>query len=134
MSETKEIIRINRDNREEIFSAAYKGSYYTILGCGGGLDEWTTGYTQFLEKAGIGTPKQFITFRGADMNMNYGLIGNNAYQDNLTCLMFPLDGLNAGRLAMFRLRMGDKWFDDIVDRSEERRVGKECRSRWWGGE
>lgn len=64
MSETKEIIRINRDNREEIFSAAYKGSYYTILGCGGGLDEWTTGYTQFLEKAGIGTPKQFITFRG----------------------------------------------------------------------
>ena len=48
MSETKEIIRINRDNREEIFSAAYKGSYYTILGCGGGLDEWTTGYTQFL--------------------------------------------------------------------------------------
>lgn len=120
MSETKEIIRINRDNREEIFSAAHKGSYYTILGCGGGLDEWTTGYTQFLEKAGIGTPKQFITFRGADMNMNYGLIGNNAYQDNLTCLMFPLDGLNAGRLAMFRLRMGDKWFDDIVDNNRRR--------------
>ncbi len=54
------------------------------------------------------------------MNMNYGLIGNNAYQDNLTCLMFPLDGLNAGRLAMFRLRMGDKWFDDIVDNNRRR--------------
>src|SRR5699024_11905318 len=25
-------------------------------------------------------------------------------------------------------------FNDIGYRSEERRVGKECRSRWWGGE
>ncbi len=115
MSETKETIRINCDNRDEIFNAAYKGSYYTILGCGGDLDEWTTGYTKLLEEGAIGTPKQFITFSGADMNMNYGLIGNNAYKDDLTCLMFPLDGLDAGRLAMFKLRMRDRWFGDIVD-------------------
>lgn len=120
MSETKKIIRVNSENREEIFTAAYNGSFYTILGCGGDLDEWTTGYTQFLEEAGIGAPKLFITFRGADMNRNYSLTGNNAYQDDLTCLMFPLHGLDAGKLAMFRLRMEDKWFDDIVDNNRRR--------------
>ena len=28
------------------------------------------------------------------------------------------------------LRMSEEDFDAVVDRSEERRVGKECRSRW----
>lgn len=74
MSETREIIRINRDNRYELFTAAYDGSYYTILGCGGGLGEWTTGYTELLEESCIGTPKQFITFTGDDLNINYSLI------------------------------------------------------------
>lgn len=37
MSETMtKVIKINDINREEIFNAAYAGSYYTIIGCGGG--------------------------------------------------------------------------------------------------
>ena len=43
---TKGITGINRGNRDEIFTAAYDGSYYTIIGCGGDLGEWATGYPQ----------------------------------------------------------------------------------------
>nr|DAX27089.1 MAG TPA: hypothetical protein [Caudoviricetes sp.] len=113
-------IKINDYNREEVFSAAYAGSYYTVLGCGGDLAEWTSGYTQLLEEAKIGKPVRFITFNGSDMNTHYGLSGKNAYQEDLTCLMFPLDGLDCGLLAMFRLRAQDKWFDDIVDNNQRR--------------
>jgi len=120
MSETQKIFKINDNNREEMFNAAYKGSYYTIVGCGGELAEWTEGYTQMLEEGGIGRPSRFITFKGADMNMHYGLTESNAYPEDLTCLMFPLDGLDGGRLAMFKLQMRDRWFDDIVDNNRRR--------------
>ena len=120
MSGTKEMIKFNDDNREKLFSEAYEGSYYTVLGCGGDLDTWIKGYIQMLKDEGIGEPKQFITFKGRDMNITYGLTGDNAYQDNLTFLMFPLDGLDVPKLAIFRLRAGDKWFDDIVDNNQRR--------------
>lgn len=81
MSETRQILKVNADNREATFNAAYDGSYYTILGCAGDLNEWTAGYQELLETRGIGTPKEFITFKGADMNEFYGLTGNNAYND-----------------------------------------------------
>lgn len=113
MNEIK-ITQVDRHNREAVFNAAYEGSYYTILGCGGDLNEWAAKYCELLEEYGIGTPKEFFAFEGADMNEAYGLTGNNAYKDELHCLMFPLDGL-ADNLAMFKLGMGDRWFDDIVD-------------------
>lgn len=115
MGETVQIKKVDFGNCEEIFSAAYDGSYYTILGCGGNLDNWTSGYREMLESEGIGSPKEFITFKGADMNEIYGLTGNNAYDEGLTFLMFPLDGLNVPKLAIFKLRADDRWFDDIVD-------------------
>ena len=59
------IMNIAPNNREEIFTAAYNGSFYTITGCGGDLD--------------------------------------------------PLAGLYMGRLAIFKILMSDRWFDDIVD-------------------
>lgn len=120
MSETRQIREVTSDNREEVFNAAYDGSYYTILGCAGDLNEWTAGYQELLEARGIGTPKEFVTFKGADMNEIYGLTGNNAYDEGLTFLMFPLDGLDVPKLAIFRLQAGDKWFDDIVDNNRRR--------------
>ena len=77
-------------------------------------------YEQEQDKAGIGTPKRFIAFKGADMNVHYGLTGDNAYQDDLPCLMFPLDGLDVGKLAVIKLKMHDRWFDDIVDSNRRR--------------
>lgn len=120
MSETRQILKVNSENREATFNAAYNGSYYTILGCAGDLAEWTAGYKELLETSGIGTPKEFITFKGADMNEFYGLTGSNAYNDELTCLMFPLNALDVTKLAIFKLRAGDRWFDDIVDNNQRR--------------
>lgn len=120
MSETRNITKLTNENRESFFSAAYGGSYYTILGCAGNLDEWATGYCELLEDRGIGTPKEFITFKGGDMNKVYGLTGDNAYPADLTCLMFPLDGLVIPKLAIFKLQAQDRWFDDIVDNNQRR--------------
>ena len=114
------IINMTPNNREEIFTAAYNGSFYTITGCGGNLDEWTNGYCRLLKEKGVGEPEGVITFRGKDMNMEYGLTGDNAYPDGLTFLMFPLTGLNMGRLAIFKILMSDRWFDDIVDNNRRR--------------
>lgn len=120
MSETKQIQEVAPDEREIIFNVAYKGSYYTIMGCGGDLNEWTAGYRELLETRGIGTPKVFFSFKGADMNEFYGLTGTNAYNNELTFLMFPLGGLDVAKLAIFKLQAGDKWFDDIVDNNRRR--------------
>lgn len=114
MNEIK-ITQVDRHNREAVFNAAYEGSYYTIIGCGGECNEWVKGYCGQLEEIGIGTPKEFFTFTGADMNAAYGLTGNNAYQDELHCIMFSLNGLEVVKLAVFKQLMMDRWFDDIVD-------------------
>ncbi len=120
MSETRQILKVNADNREAMFNAAYNGSYYTIIGCGGDLNEWAAGYRELLEAQGIGTPKEFITFKGADMNKIYGLTGDNSYNNELTFLMFPLDTLDVEKLAIFKLQARDRWFDDIVDNNQRR--------------
>ena len=96
---------------------AYNGSYYTIEGAGGDLQEWVDGYNSMLEEQGIGKPIEWFTCKGRDVNEEFGLEGNERYKDDLTLLFFPLDGLNIGLLAIFKLRMGNRWFDDIIDNS-----------------
>ena len=101
---------------ENILNEAYKGNYYTIIGCAGDLNEWKEGYAQFLKNAEIGTIRHWIEFTGADMNRVYGLTGNNAYQPDLQFLAFRLEeDMNIGKLAFLKLRLGDRWFNDIVD-------------------
>lgn len=100
-----------------------KGSYYTITGAGGDINEWVKGYTEYLEKEQIGTPKEFFTFTGKQMNEKYQLSNSVAYRDDLTFLSFPLDNLNTNRLAMFKIRMQDRWFDDIVSNNELHMMG-----------
>lgn len=115
MSETRELIKVDDSNREKIFTDAYNGSYYTIIGCGEELEEYIEGYREMLGESKIGAPAKWITFTGREMNLFYGLTDNNAYRDNLVFLMFPLDRLHIGKLAAFKIMMGDRWFDDIVD-------------------
>lgn len=105
---------------EELFEKAYRGSYYTITGCGGDLEEWKSGYQDLLDKNDIGRIQEWIHFTGKDMNDYYGLTEDNAYPDDLNFLAFSLDGLNTGKLALFKLRMQDRWFDDIVDNNRRR--------------
>lgn len=120
---TLEIV-INPSTFEEL----YKGSAYTITGVAGPLEKWVKGYTELLQKEDIGTPEKFYTFKGKQMNEKYGLTGNNRYSDDLTFLSFLIDSLETAKLAMFKLRMQDRWFDDIVDNNAMRERFKEGES------
>lgn len=102
------------------FEKAYKGSYYTITGVGGDIEEWKKGYQDICDKNEIGKIKEFYEFTCKEMNERYNLTGNNRYPDDLHFLAFPLDGLNTGKLAMMKLQMQDRWFDDIVDNNADR--------------
>jgi hypothetical protein len=97
---------------------AYEGSWYTILGAGGDLMEWVEGYEEELAGRGIGKPVGWYRTTGAEINEYAGkaLISHRAaFPDDLTVLMFPVDGLNVGRLAIFRIDWGDRWFHDVID-------------------
>ncbi len=93
---------------------AYRESYYTIIGAGGDLAEWIQGYDGMLAEQGIGHPKAFYTATGRDVNEKFGP-GADPFEDELIFLFFPLEGLDISKLAIFRLRMGDKWFDDLIN-------------------
>lgn len=99
---------------------AYDGSYYTIVGAGGDINEWKQGYQDLLDKEGIGKIKEWIEFTGDDMNKEFQLTGDNAYEPDLHFLAFSLDGLNLSKLAIFKIRMQDRWFNDIVDNNASR--------------
>lgn len=98
---------------------AYDGSYYTIAGCGGPLIEWVDGINRILAEEGIGKPVAWYKTKGRDVNAFAGET-TDPFQDGITLLMFPLDGLDVGRLAILKLRMGDRWFDDVIDNMRER--------------
>ncbi|MBR1589535.1 MAG: hypothetical protein IJ657_00425 [Acidaminococcaceae bacterium] len=100
--------------------SAYNGSYYTITGAGGDLQEWIDGYEKMLAEKEIGKPKTWFTAKGAQVNKEFGLTGNEAFKARLTILFFPLDDLDISRLAIFKIRMGDRWFDDVIDNSLRR--------------
>lgn len=104
----------------EVFQKMYDGSYYTIVGCGGDLNKWKQGYQNMLNESEIGIIKEWYEFTGKDMNKEYNLTGTNAYQDDLHFLAFPIDNLNVNKLAIFKLHMNDRWFDDIVDNNLRR--------------
>ena len=102
------------------FKEMYDESWYTIIGCGGDLKEWKDGYDKLLNERGIGVPKKWIHFTGKEMNEEYDLEGDNAYPDDLNFLAFSLEELDIGKLAIFKLQAGDRWFDDIVDNNRSR--------------
>ena len=99
---------------------AFDGSYYTIIGTGDPLDEWVTNYEKLLEEKEIGKPVERFTTTGDSVNAfavktNGGLIqSGDRFQPGLTFMLFPLTGLSTGRLAIFKMMMQDRWFDDII--------------------
>lgn len=122
------VTAVTPDNRGKIFTEAYNGSYFTVLGAGGPISDWTDGLTGMLAEEGMGEPKEFIVFSGKDMNRHYGLTGTNAYDGSLTCVMFPLDGIDTVKLAMFKMAIGARWFDDIVDNNARREEEKKAEA------
>lgn len=98
-------------------SEAYEGSYYTICGAGGDLAEWQSGITEALKEIGI--PTGWCQTTGGAINEFAATKGTvtNPFKDDLTVIMFAScgEGMDTGKLALFKLQMGDRWFDDIVD-------------------
>lgn len=94
--------------------AAYQGSWYFIAGCGGDLSEWTDGITNALTSRGIGAPSAWYVTTGQAVN-DYAQATNDPFPPELVCLLFPLEGLDVGKLALFKLAAGDRWFDDVID-------------------
>lgn len=94
---------------------AYEQSWYTILGVGGDVREWIDGYEQALTEEGIGTPQAWFTVTGHDLNKWLKPAADEDWFDGtLRGLMFPLTGLDLNKLAAFKIRWGDRWFDDVV--------------------
>lgn len=96
---------------------AYDGSYYTISGAGGDLQEWITGIEDLLKEREIGKPKEWFQTTGDAINtyvLDRHPQNTDPYPAEITVLMFPLDGLDIGKLAVFKVGMQDRWFDDII--------------------
>lgn len=105
----------------EDLSIAEKGSFYTICGAGGPLDEWVEGLTEELVKAGVGTPEAWYKTTGAAVNYYVKpRRPSDAFPSDLVILMFSLDGLNVGPLAMVKIMMADRWFDDLIQNIRRR--------------
>jgi hypothetical protein len=111
------------------FELLESGSWYTITGAGGDLNKWKTGYQNMLNESCIGTIREWAMFTGAEMNAYYGLTGSNAYKDDLHFLAFSLDGLDVNKLAIFKIVMNDRWFDDIVANNAARQKEIERQER-----
>lgn len=100
--------------------AAYEGSYYFIAGTGGSLEEWISGYEDLMKQQEIGTPTHWFRTNGATVNnfasqrSGFMIAPDDQFPGDITCLLFPLNGLHTGRLAMFKLQMQDRWFDDVI--------------------
>ena len=100
---------------------AYKGSWYCIAGAGGDLQEWVTGYEKLMAEAECGKPIAWyrttgeVVNRYADGSLGLRLHYQHAFQQDLTFLLFPLEGLNGSRLPIFKIQMQDRWFDDVID-------------------
>lgn len=94
---------------------ADEGSFYTIIGAGGDLQEWVDGYNQWLAEEEIGRPIKWFMTTGQQVN-EYARPSNrdDMFPADLTFLLFPLDGLHVGKLAIFKLTHQDRWFDDVV--------------------
>lgn len=109
-------------------SQAYEGSYYTIVGAGGDLDEWVEGYHQRLEESGVHRPKAWFKTNGLEVNafamsQRRFVRPEDLFRSELVFLMFSLEEISAGgKLALFKLRMGDVWFDDMINNMRRRAV------------
>ena len=108
--------------RKANLKTAENGSWYTILGVGGDPQDWVDGIEGLLAEKGIGKPKAWFKTTGRAINEYVGEVPRSVdeFPGGLFVLMFPLDGLDVGKLAIFKLEMQDRWFDDVVDNMRER--------------
>lgn len=124
---TAQTVKIETLSASQLLQA-YEGSYYTIAGTGGDLNEWVEGYHQLLEESGIRRPKAWFQTNGLAVNTfamreSHFIRPDDLFRSDLTFLMFSLDEISAGgKLALFKLRMSDQWFDDMINNMRRRAI------------
>lgn len=104
-------------NNEEGYGELDKladSSAFTIIGAGGDLKEWMGGINEMLKTLGIGEVDHFYTFKGDVLNDRFYLRPENRVKKDLTFLCFKIDKLNIGKLAVFKMKFGAAWLDDII--------------------
>ena len=107
-------------NKKELFEKAYKGSYYTIIGVAD-EKEYKEGYQKIFDEQKIGKIKKWYSFTGKEFNDYYEPVGTDRFRDGVHFLAFPLESLNVNKLAILKLQLGDRWFDDIVNNLKSRK-------------
>lgn len=126
MENTEKTYVLKTLTKPEELQEVYDGSCYTICGCGGDISEWTDGISELMGMQGIGKPKTFYTFSGKLLNDFAGPNGD-PFKEDINMLSFSNEGLNVSKLAMFKIQMGDRWFDDIIDNMRRRALSDEAQ-------
>ena len=116
MNDKTDVTKVKAVYNMDHMQKAMDGSYYFISGAGGDLNDWVKGYEDLMVEKEIGTPKEWWSTTGAVVNLFAGssVHERDRFANDLTCLLFPLDGLQMGRLAMFKIEMENRWFDDVI--------------------
>ena len=105
---------MNKEIKKITSKNDFEGSWYTIAGAGGDLQEWVDGYEKLLQASGIEKPVEWYTCKGRDLNKAFRLKGRQCFSETLSFLFFSLDGMSVSRLAPFKIRHGDFWLSDLI--------------------
>lgn len=121
MSEIKqEIVKIDVTSKAQL-DELYNGSALTFVGLSSD-EESIKGLVEWLkEHSEISNPLPIHIISGQTMNINYGLTGENRYEDDLTIISIKNGDIrNLGAIVIPRFEIGGRWFDDIVDNNATR--------------
>lgn len=96
------------------FNEFYEDWDLTFCGCI--ESEWNL-YIEFLnDYTRINPDAEVYYFKGKLMNRHYGLVGNNAYPDDLGFIVVKLSDIeDINKIALPMREVGGRWFTDIVD-------------------
>lgn len=113
----------NTDIQKLNLQEAYEGSYFTLLATGGDPQEWVDGVETLLKQEGIDLPIEWFYTTGKDINAFAKELGHvkaeDLFQNDLSALAFSYSYSTVGKLALFKINFGGRWFDDIVDNMVE---------------
>ena len=111
------------ESTSETLEELYNNSAFTYEGLTEESIKDLVDYLKDFYKPELAEVTVYVT-SGKLMNDHYNLTGSNRYPDDLNIVSLKLDNFNdVGRLAILKLRIGARWFDDIVD-NNARREGK----------
>ena len=120
------------DYRREMFDVLYEQSALTWEGLAleGESDaqeilDFLCGEGFLLDNLAPGLHMIFNRTTGADMNQYWHLTGSNAYPDDLTIVSVVNSMFDVPRMVPVQLRLGARWYDDIVDNNARRE-----REKW----